>query len=251
MRHGTLKDLLILGGLCLILLSCKSNRAITKQVPSRSINEVLDTLASKKKTYDFLFAKARIKFNDQESKIGGRMTVMMVPDSVIWMNFKKISIEGARTLIRPDSMWILYRFDDLYEADYTQAYLDFYKIDMSFHQLQEFMIGNVTIPKPQDIDLYQETSEYLIEFDDIQGRYRYKLDIDMNLSYIEIKDIQGRTFAMRISEYDDDGFGRRRDIQITDVDSTHSQIAMKFSNVTFDERKPIKFVIPDHYRKLP
>jgi len=240
MRSDSFKYLVGLGGLCLILLSCKSNKTIIEQVPPRTISEVLDTLSSKYKSYDFLYAKAKLKYNGEESRIGGRMTVMMVPDSVIWMNFKKISIEGARTLIRPDSLWILYRFDDLYEADYTQEYLDFYKIDMSFNQLQELMVGNVPIPEPEEIDLYQESSEYLLEFSDVQGRYRYKLDMDMNLSHIEINDMQGRTFAMSISEYDDGGFGRKRDIQITDVDS-----------VTFDEPRSIKFDIPEHYRKLP
>ncbi len=251
MRSDSFKYLVGLGGLCLILLSCKSNKTIIEQVPPRTISEVLDTLSSKYKSYDFLYAKAKLKYNGEESRIGGRMTVMMVPDSVIWMNFKKISIEGARTLIRPDSLWILYRFDDLYEADYTQEYLDFYKIDMSFNQLQELMVGNVPIPEPEEIDLYQESSEYLLEFSDVQGRYRYKLDMDMNLSHIEINDMQGRTFAMSISEYDDGGFGRKRDIQITDVDSTSSHIAMKFSTVTFDEPRSIKFDIPEHYRKLP
>jgi len=122
---------------------------------------------------------------------------------------------------------------------------------MSFNQLQELMVGNVPIPEPEEIDLYQESSEYLLEFSDVQGRYRYKLDMDMNLSHIEINDMQGRTFAMSISEYDDGGFGRKRDIQITDVDSTSSHIAMKFSTVTFDEPRSIKFDIPEHYRKLP
>jgi len=218
MRSDSFKYLVGLGGLCLILLSCKSNKTIIEQVPPRTISEVLDTLSSKYMSYDFLYAKAKLKYNGEESRIGGRMTVMMVPDSVIWMNFKKISIEGA---------------------------------DMSFNQLQELMVGNVPIPEPEEIDLYQESSEYLLEFSDVQGRYRYKLDMDMNLSHIEINDMQGRTFAMSISEYDDGGFGRKRDIQITDVDSTSSHIAMKFSTVTFDEPRSIKFDIPEHYRKLP
>ena len=251
MLPTSFKYIVLLAGLCMILFSCKSNKRAAVQVPARTISEVLDTLSSKYRDYDFLYAKARIKYNGVESRIGGRVTVMMVPDSAIWMAFKKISIEGARTLIRPDSMWILYRFDDLYEADYTQAYLDFYKVDMSFRQLQEFMVGNVIVPKPENIDLYRESSEYLIEFTEKQNRLTYKLDVDMNLSHIEINDMQGRTFAMNISEYDDDGFGRKRDIEITDIDSITSHIAMKFSTVTFDEPRSIKFDIPEHYRKLP
>jgi len=86
MRSDSFKYLVGLGGLCLILLSCKSNKTIIEQVPPRTISEVLDTLSSKYMSYDFLYAKAKLKYNGEESRIGGRMTVMMVPDSVIWMN---------------------------------------------------------------------------------------------------------------------------------------------------------------------
>jgi len=158
-----------------IIMSCRSNKTTFQQVVPRTAAEVLDSLSSKNRSYDFFYGKAKMKFNGTESRIGGRMTVMMIPDSVIWMNFKKISIEGARTLIRPDSMWILYRFDDLYEADLTQEYLDFYKVDIGFSELQDLMIGNYTLPNPEEILVYQEREEYLLEFDNSQGYHRYKV----------------------------------------------------------------------------
>jgi len=98
------------------LFSCKTGKDQIMQVTPRSISEVLDSLSTDTLSYDFFYGKAKMKYNGEESKIGGRMTIMMVPDSVIWMVFKKLSIEGARVLIRPDSTWVLYRQEDLYEA---------------------------------------------------------------------------------------------------------------------------------------
>lgn len=251
MRMGNLLPYILITLSFCLTISCSSSKGTVQKVVERPIQEVLDSLNSKARPYDFFYGKARMKYNGTESRLGGRMTVMMKPDSMIWMNFKKLSIEGARVLMRPDSTWILYRLDDLYEADDTQAYLDFYNIQMNFDNLQDLIIGNYILPKEDDVTSYHQGQYYDIGFREDIGDILYRIDYNMNLVDMRINDDQGRTFAMRIGDFGEEGYGMRRDITVQDVDSTLSKITLKFSSIDFDKPRAIKFDIPNHYRKLP
>lgn len=246
---------LIRGGLCFIILSflltaCKTTQSVSTVAP-RQAKEVLDSLNIRYIEYSFFTASARMKYNGEESKIGGRMKIIMQPDSLVWMNFKKFSIEGARVLIRADSVKILYRQEDVYETRSTQAYFDHYNIDLSFRSLQELMIGNLPIPKEEDIDKYHTDQYYNIGFNHEGGNYQYMINEDFSIFRASITDSAGRQIIATFGDYDDRMFAKRKDIEITTPGNGTSKISMKLSDVVFDTPKSIKFDIPSHYTRLP
>ncbi len=192
-----------------------------------------------------------MKYNGEESRIGGRMNIIAQRDSLIWMNFKKFSVEGARTLIQPDSIWIVYRLDDLYEQGTTQEYLDYYKVSMSFKDLQGLLVGNLPIPTIADLTIFQSDQYYHLGFVYDDNQYKYLLNEDLTLHKASIKDSFERSVIVSFDDYDDQLFAKRKDIEIITPEEGQSKISIKFSNVTFDVPKKIKFDIPTHYRHLP
>ena len=233
-----------------LLYSCKSSKTIS-QVTKRSADEVISGLHEQYTDYSFFSAKARMKFNGEESRVGGRMNILAKRDSLIWMNFKKFSIEGARTLIQPDTMWIVYRLDDIYEQGPTDEYLDYYKVNLSFQELQDLLVGNVPIPKTEELMTYQSTEHYQLSFEYNERIYKYLINENLTLHKASIKDQYERTVVIHFNDYDAKLFAKRKDIEIITPEEGVSKISIKFSSVTFDVPKAIKFDIPTHYRRLP
>ncbi len=233
-----------------IIYSCKTTKVIT-QVSERSSEEVISGLNERHTDYSFFSAKARMKYNGQESRMGGRMNILSKKDSLIWMNFKKFSIEGARTLIQPDSIWIIYRLDDIYEQGSTDEYLEYYKVDLSFQDLQDLLVGNVPIPASEDLMTFQSGQHYQLAFEYDERSYKYLVNENLTLHRASIKDQYNRTVVIHFDDYDEQFFAKRKDIEIITPEEGASKISIKFSSVTFDVPKTIKFDIPAHYRRLP
>lgn len=242
--------LIVLFSLATLFYSCKSTKGIT-QVSKRSADEVISGLHDHYTDYSFFSAKARMKFNGEESRIGGRMNILAQKDSLIWMNFKKFSIEGARTLIQPDTMWIIYRLDDLYEQGPTYEYLDYYKVDLSFQELQDLLVGNVPIPKTEELMTYQSSDHYQLSFEYNLRSYKYLVNDNLTIHKASIKDQYDRTVVVHFDDYNEQLFAKRKDIEIITPEEGVSKISIKFTSVTFDVPKAIKFDIPTHYRRLP
>lgn len=241
---------LVLFALVNLFYSCKTTKAVT-QVSQRTSQEVILGLNDRYTDYTFFSAKARMKYNGQESRLGGRMNILAKKDSLIWMNFKKFSIEGARTLIQPDSIWIIYRLDDLYEQGSTNEYLEYYKVDLSFQDLQDLLVGNVPIPTSEDLSTFQSGQHYHLGFQYNGRAYKYLVNNNLTLHKASIKDQYNRTVLIHFDDYDEQFFSKRKDIEIITPEDGVSKISIKFSSVTFDVPKAIKFDIPTHYRRLP
>ena len=97
------------------------------------------------------------------------------------MNFKKLTVEGARVLITPDSTWVLYRLDDFYESGPTKEFLDFYKVYRPFEQLQDMLIGNFPIPT-DTLSVEQSQNEYYeISFTDNDELFKYLINEDLSI----------------------------------------------------------------------
>lgn len=234
----------------LIASSCKSKSVIV-QVTPRSLEEVIDGLDSSRIEYNFFSAKAKIKFNGEDAKLGGRSTIRMVRDSLIWMNFKKLSFEGARALIKPDSAWVLYRQDDLYEVAPTQEFLDYHKILRPFDELQELLIGNYPIPSLEEVERFSSRIYHEISFILHGERYEYLVNEDFSIFRASIRDRYGRIVRATFTDYDEHKFATKKDFEIEMPGEALTKISIHLSSIEFNVPKEIRFEIPNHYTRLP
>lgn len=233
-----------------IVIGCKTTKAKVR-VTDRPLNEILEGVKNSQISYERFYGKTRIKFNGTDTKFGGRSNIIMVKDSAIWLNIKKLSIEGARALIRPDSCWILYRFDDLYESGQTKEFLDYYKLYVSFSEFQDLIIGNLPYPSEPEVIRFASDYAHEISFYRSENLYEYSLDEDLSIFRVKISDPLGRSLTTYLKDYDENGFAKRKDFEISLPDEGTSKFSIKFSTVAFDVHKEIKFEIPADYRRLP
>ena len=236
--------------LILLNTSCKSTEKITR-ANKQSVGEVLSGMNNANRSYHWFSAKAKIKFEGEELRVGGRSNIRMISDSLIWMNFKKVSIEGSRALMTRDSFWIVYRFDDLYESGSFDELMDYYKISLSFDELQKMIMGNVYVPAEDEVISLSTRKLHILEFQHNNSRYQYGIDGDYRLRELLIEDSFGRLVLMSISNYDETGFARSKDCRVLLENGSKSEVSIDLVDIEFDKPKTIKFEVPKHYIKLP
>ena len=224
----------------IICSACKSSQ-INIDVPERSLEEVLNGLSSNKVEYQFFSSKAKIKLNGNEVKLGGRSHIRMIKDSLIWMNFKKLNIEGARALITPDSTWILYRQDNLYEVGGTEELLYNLDIFRPFGEIQDILLGNLPTPSRTDIKDFSISNFYKLSFEINGDYYQYLIKQDYSIFRALIKDRFGRTILATFSEYDDQKFSTKKEFNIDSPEAGETTFVIKLSSIEFDVPKKNHF----------
>lgn len=126
-----------------IFSSCKRQK-ITKSAEDDSLSK----LAVKEIDYKYFTSKARVNYNDGSSSMGFTVNIRMQKDSVIWFSASPaLGIEAARAMITPDSVRILNRLNNTYQA-YNIDYLKkTFNVNLSFSNLQNMLMGNLVVPK--------------------------------------------------------------------------------------------------------
>ena len=99
----------------LFLITCTATK-IAKSLPAETAKEeLLQLILAVSVDYQWYSAKAKVYIETPELQGGGRMNIRMIKDSLIWFNFKKMSIEGARGLVTPNEFTLIYRQEKRYE----------------------------------------------------------------------------------------------------------------------------------------
>ncbi len=242
--------LFLLFGCLVIAYSCKSTEKATR-VKKTSLNELLGELESNTRDFGFFSAKAKLKYSGPELNVTGRSNIRMIRDSLTWMNFKKVSIEGSRALMTQDSFWILYRFDDIYEAGSFDELMDYYKIGLNFDDFQDLIVGNYYVPQPDQVQSLKSEALHILDFRRDNNRYQYGIDGDFKIKKMLVSDPYGRTVIVTMDNFDETGIARSKDCQIFMEDGQTASVSIDLNDIEFDVPKTIKFDIPQHYTRLP
>jgi len=92
--------------------------------------------------FGYLHGKARLIFKDEKREREVKANIRIRKDSVIWMNFTVIGVQGGKALINKDSITIVSTVDkEYYVFDYEELSKRFnFKIDYSV--IEAAMLGN-------------------------------------------------------------------------------------------------------------
>lgn len=233
----------------LIFAGCNTSQKLAN-LEEVKVDVILDHLSKRQLDYQYFSCNARLKIDGEDVKIGGRSNIIMVRDSAVMMTFKKIGIEGARALVRPDSSWILYRQENLYETFDTEDFLFKNRIFASFKDVQNLIIGNVPIPDVSQIRRFETKEYHQIEFNSEGISYKYFINEDFSIYKIVIKDNFGRTMLVEMQDYNETMFATKKEIELVIPGEQTSKVSMKLSKVQFGKRKKIRFEVPDHYTHI-
>ncbi len=111
--------------------------------------------------FEYFSGKAKIYYKDHELDIKAKANVRMRKDSVIWIAFSAVGIQGARCLINRDSITIVNMFKkEYYVFDYDSLSKQF-NFDVNFESIQSAAVGNL-IKTNSNGDHVEKTGDFFI-----------------------------------------------------------------------------------------
>jgi len=134
-----------------------------KVIPS--LPPLAKTLDVQEIDFEYMHGKARMNFRDDKKNLDVKANIRIRKDSVIWMTFSVVGVQGGKALINKDSITIVSNVDkEYYVFDYDELLKRFnFKVD--YAAIQAAMLGNLVIPRSdgdriiEDIDFNRLNQE--------------------------------------------------------------------------------------------
>lgn len=121
-----------------------------------------DSLSLEEIDFEYLQGKGRMILKDGSKEREVKANIRVRKDSVIWMNFTVIGVQGGRALINHDSITILNNVaNEYYVFDYTELSKKF-KFEINYGVIQSAMLGNLLLPRAASDTLEKKTASYLL-----------------------------------------------------------------------------------------
>jgi len=254
---------LLLGILSITLPSCKTARNTrSANLKNKSSKFILKKLADQRFEADWLSAKLRITFSDDNQTRKLTANIRMRKDSVIWMNVKKMNVEAARIKITPDSIYVIDRLAKEYfikdisflEKEYN---LPSRKAGPSdFRILQEIIFGNPVFFDGSELEVSINTSEYQLNNENDDFKSQYLIDgitfLISQMAFEEKHSKQNMTMSFEHSDEEEEypNFSYFRNFDFYSESIGNVAINVKFSKLEINSPKTIQFEIPSHYTKV-
>ena len=247
--------------LTLLLSACKGSKRGTStgdQTGEKSTRYVLKKINQNTIDVDWLNAKARIKFQDEKTNISGTAVVRLEKDKRIWMVVKKFGIEGARILIRPDSVFVLDRLNSEYHAkdfSFVQQQLN---MELSFIDVQDLLLGNIVLmEKGEKYKTSLEGNQHLLQVEEDEGMAKqywlHGSHFYPEKMHFEVP-AQKRKASIGYGDYNtlekNMNFSYFRDFNFSSPETGEVQVELKYSKVEVNQPKELKFEVPGHYRMV-
>ncbi len=250
-------ELLLAALLSILLLGCKvTNRPVSSPVSERSQRFVLNQLGKQRFDPEHFNARGKIKYDDGETRISFSSNIRMLQDSFIWLNASFLGVEVVRVLIRPDSVFVINRYEKSFVADSYHHFEGDYKVPVSFNQLQKLVLGNHLIIEQESVEstfispeyhLIQEIFPYVISHT-IDGRtfMPVKIEVDDQSSGYFLSSILDEYRSLKKANF----FSYFRDYIIKKDNVQVASIQLRFSEIDIDSRKKTPFEIPQNYERI-
>lgn len=144
--------------LCLLATAC-SKKVITPvptAAPTTAMNiEEID--------FDYFQGKARMVLRDANKEREVKANIRIRKDSVIWMTFSVIGVQGGKALINKDSITIVSTVDKEYFVFPYSELKERFQFDIDYEVVQAAMLGNPIIRRSDNDAVVQESSMYLLK----------------------------------------------------------------------------------------
>lgn len=150
-------------GLIVIISSFLAVSCSKKVVSPPTISAPATALNIEEIDFGYLQGKARMVLRDSKKERDVKANIRVRKDSVIWMTFSVIGVQGGKALINKDSITIVSNVDkEYYVFDYGELSKR-YNFEINFDVIQSAMLGNLIAPRSNDDEVVQETSFFMLK----------------------------------------------------------------------------------------
>lgn len=153
--------------LLLLLLIVSVFQACSKKITppaSRPVTTIIpnDSLSVEEIDFEYLHGRGRMVLKDGNKENEVKANIRVRKDSVIWMNFSVIGVQGGRALITRDSITIMNNVkNEYYVFEYAELSRKF-KMDINYDMIQAAMLGNLLMPRTPQDTVERKTASYLL-----------------------------------------------------------------------------------------
>jgi hypothetical protein len=153
--------------------------------------------------FGYMHGKARLVYKDEKKEREVKAHVRLRKDSVIWMTFTVVGVQGGRALINKDSITIVSTVDrEYYVFDYAELSNKFH-FTVNYDVIEAAILGNL-IQKKNESDLIKEEGTFDI-LKQSQGEVTIKSSINRTSKKIETVDLiepsSGNTLNITYSNF--------------------------------------------------
>ena len=267
-RHSFLFPIpLIALGIALVTLGgCRTSKSLATsdaELKPRQSNYLLKRLQEHRVRAEWLSARAKVVFRDEEQTRHFVSYVRVRRDSVIWMNFKKSGIEAGRLLVRPDSVFLIDRLNNQFAEGSLSDLKDRLRLpfkdltnDQLFNSLQEAFFGNPVFFRVKSLNTDTLQGMYAMNGQANGLKSEYVLSaasfLLREMTFTNLADNRKASFQFdRFSTEDGVGnFAYFRHIAFHEPQTGGVSLELEFKQVELDVPKAIQFHIPDHYQRM-
>lgn len=245
----------------LLFASCSASKKAKKDQNANALKPqtaeyLLEKMSAQHFDADWINAKAKIHFESEVQNESFNVTIRMKSDSLIWMNVKKLSVEGARILIDKDSVYVLNRLD----KEYYVRGLDFveqeYNLPADFKALQTMILGNPYLLIGQTYTTTTQQEQYRLsskEGSEMLNDY-WLNGLSLMVEQMSFLDLRyNRKLVVGLADYrpiEDQTFAFQRNYQMTSEQTGEINVKIKFSKLERNIPKSMPFSVSSRYKRV-
>ncbi|WMJ72862.1 DUF4292 domain-containing protein [Cytophagaceae bacterium ABcell3] len=204
MSKTNILSLLLLA--CVFTFSC-SRQNITKST-TKADEEAVANFDVQQIDFQYFSSKAKVHYKDGNNDMNANMNIRIKKDEVIWASLTHpLGIEGARILVKPDSIYIHDKINNsntAYGLDFINQTFD---LDLSFQNLQAILLGNLPMPKGEQDRLMNDMANGVYQLHQENGNIfvnNYVQHENMKLVKLDIRDaLTGNAFTINYNDFGD------------------------------------------------
>jgi hypothetical protein len=150
-----------------LLLLVVASAGCSKKITSPTVQPVSniipnDSLSIEEIDFDYLHGKGRMVLKDGNKEREVKANIRVRKDSVIWMNFSVIGVQGGRALINRDSITIINNVSNEYFVFGYQELSRKFNFEINFDVIQSAMLGNLLMQRTDADTVERKTASYLL-----------------------------------------------------------------------------------------
>lgn len=112
--------------------------------------------------FEYFHGKAKLVLRDANKEREVKANIRVRKDSVIWMTFSVIGVQGGKALINKDSITVVNNVDNEYFVfDYKELSAR-YNFEINYDVVQSAMLGNLIQDRSDSDEVIPETSHFIL-----------------------------------------------------------------------------------------
>ncbi|UII27740.1 DUF4292 domain-containing protein [Fulvivirga maritima] len=136
--------------------------------------------------FDYFSGKARIDFKNGDTDLKAKANIRIRKDSVIWISFSAVGIQGARCLINQDSITIMNMMKKEYSVFNYDSLSKQFNFEINYATIQAIALGNLVVPRSKNDEVEKKEDFYLLK----QKQGHIDVDNYVNSKTMKVERIQ-------------------------------------------------------------